>query len=248
MQTKFGWLSLGCIVTTTMAAAKDAAPDASISSTDSLKYWNSVSTTVDGMLGGYPEVSRIDLKGSANFLAKLRREQTSSSANGPLQRGVDCGAGIGRITTGFLSTVCEVIDVVEPVERFVREVKSMDMVGSGSVGSVYVTGLEDWVPEAQYDLVWNQWCLGHLTDKQLLAYLERCKKAVTPQGWIIIKENMSTNVDGEDIFDQQDSSVTRTNQKFKQLFKEADLRLVKTEVQRGFPKGLYPVRFYALKA
>lgn len=86
-----------------------------------------------------------------------------------------------------------------------------------------------------------------MTDKQLVAYLERCKKAVTTDGWIVVKENMSTNVDGKDSFDQQDSSVTRTDQKFRQIFKEADIRLIKTEVQRGFPKGLYPVRFYALK-
>lgn len=200
------------------------------------------------MLGGFPEISRTDLKGSANFFAKLRREQhPSQSGDGLLHRGVDCGAGIGRITAGFLCTVCKVVDVVEPVEKFAQEVKGQKMVGSGSVGNIYVSGLEDWVPEAQYDLIWNQWCLGHLTDKQLVAYLERCKKAVTIDGWIIIKENMSTNVDGEDIFDQEDSSVTRTDQKFRQLCKEADMRLIKTEVQRGFPKGLYPVRYYALK-
>ena len=230
-----------------MAPSDSPAPDAHISSTDSIKYWNSISTTVDGMLGGYPGISRTDLKGSANFFAKLRREQPSQSASGRLQRGVDCGAGIGRITAGFLSTICEIVDVVEPVKKFAEEVKGQKMVGGGSVGSVYVSGLQSWVPEAQYDLIWNQWCLGHLTDKQLVAYLERCKGAVTIDGWIIVKENMSTNVDGEDIFDQQDSSVTRTDLKFRQLFKEANMRLIKTEVQRGFPKGLYPVRLYALQ-
>lgn len=199
------------------------------------------------MLGGYPEISRIDLKGSANFLAKLRREQSSQSANGLLRRGADCGAGIGRVSAGFLSTICEIVDVVEPVEKFAQEVKGREMVGSGSVGVVYVTGLQDWVPEAHYDVIWNQWCLGHLTDKELVSFLQRCKKAVTTDGWIIVKENMSTDVNGEDIFDQQDSSVTRTDQKFKQLFKEADVRIIKTEVQRGFPKGLYPVRLYGLK-
>ena len=230
-----------------MAPPQNPAPDANICTSDSLKYWNSISTTVDGMLGGFPAISRTDLKGSANFFAKLRREHPSQSAKDALQRGVDCGAGIGRVTAGFLSTVCEVVDVVEPVEKFAQEVGGQNMVGGGSVGRVYVIGLEEWVPEAHYDLIWNQWCLGHLTDKQLVAYLERCKKAVTIDGWVIVKENMSTNVNGDDIFDQTDSSVTRTDQKFRKLFKEADLRLIKTEVQRGFPKGLYPVRFYALK-
>ena len=230
-----------------MASATDPTPDTKISTSDSLKYWNSVPTTVDGMLGGYPRISRVDLQGSANFLAKLRREQPSLSTKGTLQRGVDCGAGIGRISAGFLSTVCEVIDVVEPVEKFAQEAKAQKMVGKGSVGNVYVCGLEDWVPEARYDIIWNQWCLGHLTDKQLVVYLGRCRRALTMDGWIIVKENTGTNVNGEDVFDQRDSSVTRTDQKFRQLFKEADMRLVKTEVQRGFPKELYPVRFYALK-
>ena len=231
-----------------MAPATDPAPDTKISTSDSLKYWNSVPTTVDGMLGGYPQISRVDLKGSANFFAKLRREQPSLSAEGTVQRGVDCGAGIGRISAGFLSTVCEVIDVVEPVEKFAQEAKGQKMVGNGSVGNVYMCGLEDWVPEARYDIIWNQWCLGHLTDKQLVAYLGRCKRALTMDGWVVVKENMGTNANGEDMFDEQDSSVTRTDQKFRQLFKEADMRLVKTEVQRGFPNGLYPVRFYALKS
>ena len=248
-----GYTRLQCgrvraIEKTTMAPAADPAPDANISTSDALKYWNSISTTVGGMLGGYPEISRTDLKGSANFFAKLRREHPSQSTKeGAFKRGVDCGAGIGRITAGFLSTVCEVVDVVEPVEKFAREVQGQKMVGSGSVGKVYVAGLEDWVPEVQYDLIWNQWCLGHLTDEQLLAYFERCKKAVTIDGWMIVKENVGTNPDGKDVFDQQDSSVTRTDQKFRRLFKEADMRLIKTDVQRGFPKGLYPVRFYALK-
>lgn len=223
------------------------APDASISTSDSLKYWNSIPATVDGMLGGYPTISGIDLKGSANFFAKLRREHPSSSVPCPLRRGVDCGAGIGRITAGFLSTVCDVVDMVEPVEKFAREARKAEMAGNGLIGDIFVKGLEGWVPERQYDLLWHQWVLVHLTDKQLVAYLGRCRKAVTTGGWIVIKENMCTNPDGTDEFDGKDSAVMRTDDKFRQLFKEADLRLLKTELQRGFPKGLYPVRFYALK-
>lgn len=222
-------------------------PDSNISAADSLKYWETISTTVDGMLGGYPQISRIDLRGSANFLAKTRREHPSSSTDESLHRGVDCGAGIGRVTAGFLSTVCEIVDVVEPVGKFAQEAKGAKLAGKGSIGKVYVMGLESWEPDERYDLIWNQWCLGHLTDKQLVAYLRRCKEAVTIDGWVVIKENMSTNLDGEDVFDKKDSSVTRTHEKFQQLFKEADIRLVKTEIQKGFPKGLYPVRLYALK-
>jgi protein N-terminal methyltransferase len=47
------------------------APDSLISKEDGLKYWEGVNADVDGMLGGIPAVTRVDLQGSRNFLAKL---------------------------------------------------------------------------------------------------------------------------------------------------------------------------------
>ena len=75
---------------------------------------------------------------------------------------------------------------------------------------IYSIGLEDWSPfiETKYDLLWNQWCLGHLTDLQLVAYLERCAKALSHGGYIIVKENITRGEDS-DIFDEVDNSVTR---------------------------------------
>ena len=222
-------------------------PDTNISPTAFLTYWKSIPSTIDGMLGGYPQISRADLKGSSNFLSKLQRLFPPSSPS-PLHRGVDCGAGIGRVTSGFLSTVCETVDIVEPVEKFANQARDAKVIGPGQVGNVYVTCLQDWMPEErQYDLIWIQWCLGHLKDKEVVSFLVRCKKAVEREGWIVIKENMSTERGGGDVFDETDSSVTRTDGKFQKLFKEADVRCLKADLQRGFPKELYPVRFYALR-
>lgn len=39
----------------------------------------------------------------------------------------------------------------------------------------------------------------------------------------------------------------RTDAKFQTIFKTAGLKLVKQEVQKGFPKELFPVKAYALK-
>ncbi|MCJ1247415.1 Alpha N-terminal protein methyltransferase 1 [Trapelia coarctata] len=222
-------------------------PDSHISHSETLAYWNNTPATVNGMLGGYPHVSRIDLRGSATFLAKLRKGISNVAPNSPLKRGVDCGAGIGRVTAGFLSKVCAVIDIVEPVGKFGQEARVAEMSGEGAVGEVHVTGLEGWVPVERYDLIWNQWCLGHLTDTQLVEYFKRCKCVVENGGWIVVKENMSTNPLGEDLFDELDSSVTRTDMKFRRLFEESGLEVVRSELQTGFPKELYPVRFYALQ-
>ncbi|KAL8703222.1 MAG: hypothetical protein Q9201_003608 [Fulgogasparrea decipioides] len=232
-------------------ASADPEPvyDSQINQAEALAYWNSIPATVNGMLGGYPQISRIDLRGSLNFLEKLRRLHNSPKGVflGPLRRGVDCGAGIGRVTAGFLSKVCEVIDVVEPVEKFANEARGARMSGEGRVGEVYVAGLQDWLPSEQYDLIWNQWCLGHLTDQELNEYLLKCRMALTLGGWIVIKENMSTDPEEKDIFDEVDSSVTRTDRKFRKLFALAELKIVKMEVQLGFPKKLFPVKFYALQ-
>ena len=66
---------------------------------------------------------------------------------------------------------------------------------------------------------------------------------------MVVKENLSTRDFGEDIFDELDSSVTRSDGNFKRIFEEAGLKVVKAEVQGGFPRslGLYPVKMYALR-
>ncbi|KAF2132397.1 hypothetical protein P153DRAFT_285042 [Dothidotthia symphoricarpi CBS 119687] len=244
-------------------------PDASINVSQSLDYWNSVSSDVTGMLGGYPQTSRIDLQGSSNFLAKLRRGKTPASKQppAPLERVADCGAGIGRITKGLLLGVSRRVDVVEPVKKFTDELvqglgsgewagDGENRDGKGQVGDVINLGLQDWIPEpGAYDLIWNQWCVGHLTDAQLVTYLERCKAGLlqpstgeeTRKSWIVVKENLSTDIRHKDLYDEEDSSVTRSDETFRSLFKEARLKIVATELQRGMPKELYPVRIYALR-
>jgi len=226
------------------------APDAQIKHEDSIKYWDSVTADVNGMLGGYPQISRIDLQGSKNFLNKLRRLTMPKEApRAKLKLAVDCGAGIGRVTEGFLSQVAETVDIVEPVVNFVKVLESCKLKTDGVVGDIFAVGLEEWTPAKTYDLIWNQWCVGHLTDSQFVAYLVRCGKTLSKGGWVVVKENLSTSTYGEDIFDDLDSSVTRSDQKFRDLFAQAGLYIVKSELQTGFPKGLglYPVRMYALQ-
>lgn len=39
----------------------------------------------------------------------------------------------------------------------------------------------------------------------------------------------------------------RTDEKFREIFEKAGLKIKKTEIQNGLPKELYPVRMYALQ-
>lgn len=239
-----------------MTSTEDAstAPDAQISPETSLAFWSSHPPTVDSMLGGYQQISHTDIRGSAAFYAKLIRQHPPTATSSP-KIGADCGAGIGRITAGFLSKVCDVVDIIEPVEAFAVEARKQKLEGGGAVGEIVIKSLADWTPElGKYDLIWNQWCTLYLTDTQLVEYLIRCKGAVKqPDGWIVVKENTTKDEpDGSpanDIYDEDDSSVTRTNEKLLKVFAEAGLDVVAQETQKGFPKGLglYPVRMYALR-
>ncbi|KAK3501389.1 alpha-N-methyltransferase NTM1 [Neurospora crassa] len=238
--------------------------DASISKEHGLAYWESVSADENGMLGGIPtfagfaNTSKIDLQGSRNFLAKFGIGSKPGLRR--CKRILEGGAGVGRITEGLLTELLVVdeneggkksgkVDVVEPIAKFTAKLQ-----GKKGVGKVYVMGLEEWVPEIRegenkYDLVWTQWCVGHLTDEQLVAYLQRCKSALAEDGLIVIKEN--TTVLGNDEFDKEDSSVTRGEATFQKVFQKAGLKVVKAEFQKGFPQTrtmkLLPVRMYALK-
>ena len=102
--------------------------------------------------------------------------------------------------------ISETVDIVEPIAKFSDNLK-----GKEGVGQIFNVGLEDWTPgesdDIKYDLIWNQWCLGHLTDAQLVVYLEKCGKMLKEGGLVVVKENLSTNK--EDVFDELDSSVTR---------------------------------------
>lgn len=50
--------------------ANEVPADTQINHGDSIKYWDSIPSDVNGMLGGYPHVSRVDIQGSRAFLVK----------------------------------------------------------------------------------------------------------------------------------------------------------------------------------
>ncbi|KAF3480886.1 DUF858 domain protein [Arthroderma uncinatum] len=230
-------------------------PNTRVDNAGAVEYWNTVRPNISGMLGGYPEISRVDLLSSQSFLAKVRRLFPSvggiavaASVQLPLlSLGVDCGAGIGRVTEGLLSKVCEVVDIVEPVEAFARVLREGKLKAEGKVGDIYVTGLENWIPAKRYGLFWIQWCLLYLTDDQVVHFLTRCKDALSESGIVIIKENINTLP--HDSFDPQDKSVTRTEQKYQDLFEMAGYTILRSEEQLGYPKHLhlFPVKLFALR-
>ncbi len=56
--------------------------DSLIKHEDSIKYWEEIAPDVDGMLGGYPHVSRVDIQGSRAFLVKCGISVTTAEKPG----------------------------------------------------------------------------------------------------------------------------------------------------------------------
>ncbi|SNX83052.1 related to TAE1 - AdoMet-dependent proline methyltransferase [Melanopsichium pennsylvanicum] len=101
-----------------------------------------------------------------------------------------------------------------------------------------------------YDLVWAQWCLQHLSDKDLIAFLQRSKAALKEGGIIGIKENVCTEeADGTERvwYDDEDHSITRSTKAYERVFNEAGLEIVKCEIQFGMPAELFVVKMWALR-
>jgi len=119
-------------------------------------------------------------------------------------------------------------------------------------------GYEPEVDDADsgFDVIWCQWCLGHLSDADLVAFLKRSRRALrgsdrgTGKSLIVVKENLCSDaLDGSPrtVFDEEDSSLTRSDKAWKQIFVQAGLKLIRETVQLGLPAGLYVVKAYALR-
>ena len=166
----------------------------------------------------------------------------------------DCGAGIGRVTKHLLLPMFERVDLLEQSPRLLAAAPAyLAAAEDGAAApeaanppeeprvSYICAGMQEFAPAAgTYDVVWIQWCVGHLHDVDLLRFLDRCKGALLPHGCIVVKDNCCA--DGADfVVDKGDSSVCRSVEYLKALFRIAGFELRLEERQEGFPTELFPV-------
>lgn len=141
--------------------------------TKAAQYWSQVPATVNGMLGGFGHISQVDIRTSKMFLRQL----LASKAPPGQKYALDCGAGIGRITKFLLTDMFDKVDLVEQNPDFLETAKKyFGAQLEHKIGEYYPVGLQDFDPEAnKYDVIWIQWVLGHLTDKDFISFLKRCQ-------------------------------------------------------------------------
>ncbi|KFG62070.1 putative protein c9orf32 [Toxoplasma gondii RUB] len=205
-------------------------------------YWEKKDATVSGMLDGYDAVSAVDLEASLCFLDKVKTLPAYKGGSCRFNYALDCGAGIGRVTKGCLLHRFQQVDMVEPMERFCRS--APDFVASERLKDIFQQPLQEFSPSKKYDCIWLQWCILYLTDADLIDLLKRCSAALTDGGVICVKENIGEL--GFEI-DKQDNSIMRTDKHYKQLFRQAGMRLLLDMRQPNFPKSLFPVNMYCLR-
>jgi len=210
-----------------------------------IAYWETVEASTDGVLGGFGQISPNDLKHSKKFLSQVYGEQLARAKEAGHDLVVaDCGAGVGRITKGLLSKIFTEVDVIEPVEHFLTKARESLANHESCRVNFLLLPLQEMEARAnRYDVIWIQWCIGHLTDDDCVAFLRTCCKSLKPQGMILVKEN---NARRGFVLDKEDSSITRSDSYLVELFKKAGLKLLTSSVEDDLPQGLFIVRAYAL--
>ena len=78
----------------------------------------------------------------------------------------------------------------------------------------------------------------------LVEALTRSKRALTENGFIVVKDNIAEDVR---TYVATYSAYAKTEQDYMNLFERAGLKLVKTLIQKDFPEDFFPVKMYLLK-
>ncbi|KAF7119385.1 hypothetical protein RHSIM_Rhsim13G0125000 [Rhododendron simsii] len=213
-------------------------------------YWEGVDASVDGVLGGYGHVNEPDIKSSEAFLNTLLDDRFPSGEGNWHLVALDCGVGIGRVTKNLLIRYFNEVDLLEPVSHFLeaaRENLSPDnliVLDSHKASNFYCVPLQEFTPDAgRYDVIWVQWCIGHLTDDDFVSFFKRAKDGLKPGGLFVLKENIART---GFVLDKEDRSITRSDLYFKELFDCCRLHIYKSKDQKGFPEELFQVKIYAL--
>ncbi|KAK3041864.1 hypothetical protein RJ639_001232 [Escallonia herrerae] len=179
-------------------------------------YWQGVEASVDGVLGGYGHVSEADIKASEAFLNTLFADYIPDAATNrhlvALVEEVvlrecgnlcsssksDCGSGIGRVTKNLLIRYFNEVDLLEPVSHFLEASReslapeNLVVTEMHKPANFFCLPLQEFSPDAErYDIIWVQWCIGHLADDDFVSFFKRAKAGLKPGGLFVVKENVA---------------------------------------------------------
>jgi protein N-terminal methyltransferase len=105
------------------------------------------------------------------------------------------------------------------------------------VGKSYNVGFQEMKFEYCYDCIWIQWVLSQMPFDTCIKVLAETKKHLTPNGIIVVKENIIDN-EYEAEFDELDASLIRDDATILEMVRQAGLKIVLNERQGNFPKDI----------
>jgi protein N-terminal methyltransferase len=202
------------------------------------EHWEQSESSIKGVLGGNDQVHNSDVKSSCELLDGLIRVHKIKTG-----RVIDCGAGIGRVTSSVLLNYFEECDIMEQDEKFVEFCKSK-FSAEPKVKDIYQSSLQDFNFTKTYDVIWIQWCLENLDDIDLTNFLIKCKNSLEENGMIIIKENIVLRGSK---FISFDYSKVRSDSIFKSIFEKSGLKIIRHFHHPNWPKDLLKVSVFVLK-
>ena len=193
-------------------------------------YWANIDASIDGVLGGHGHLHSLDISSNDSFLkrmlskhapqftSKTNDSQRSEDTDYALREKtlsaeihthcndrsvLDCGAGIGRISTSLLSRHFDIIDLLEQNANFLQCARQHASEPSnplhGKLQKTICKGLQDFSASKEqvvgrYSVIWIQWVLLYLFDDDLIAFLRQCVEALQTETGaprlIFVKENI----------------------------------------------------------
>ncbi|KAJ2950836.1 hypothetical protein O0L34_g5179 [Tuta absoluta] len=187
---------------------------------------------------GSDALSDVDLARSRHFIQQVLsgrgRGRWGAGEREPpgTARALDCGAGYGRVARHVLMHIFDKIDLVEQNERFTEiALHLIQQTHQEKLGTVYKMKVQDFHPDAYYDVIWIQWLLMYLTDKDAISLLNKCRLALKPNGVIILKENVAA--EKWMTFDAEEASMVRSHQDVMSLVRAAGLHVLLARLEPG---------------
>jgi protein N-terminal methyltransferase len=213
----------------------------------SANYWSHQEPSVNGMLGGFEEVAPVDIRAARDAIHKYQTRQGDVMGK---QAVADCACGIGRVSKFALCDYFEEIDLIDAIPEFVDQAAEILSHANVKVRKI-VSGLQDWVPDRDYDAFWIQWGLMYMIDEDCVKFLIRCRDHLKPNGLIFVKENLVTDdvkaARDSATFQKEARAVCRTYSHYRELFRAAGLGVVEWKRVSPWPAHMMPVCTFVLK-
>ncbi|XP_071531383.1 uncharacterized protein [Panulirus ornatus] len=108
------------------------------------------------------------------------------------KRVIDLAAGIGRFTTR-LAKVASQVTAVDVAEAFIKENRARNQ-HLGNVSFICSDVVKLDFPEGSFDLVFSNWLLKYLSNAELIQFLSRVLKWLSPGGFFFFRESCYNSV------------------------------------------------------